>query len=196
MLVCFSHLRWDFVWQRSQHLLSRFARTMPGYRIAEPGSGHRQPGPRVAGHDGVTVVTPRPTARSRGFSPESNRAIQGLITPFSGKRVSNKKAPILWRLTPMACGIHPLWLEPASQPIVADSAWDADSRRMMALMAKTIEPRRSTISIARDRVSRADGGATATGPAGRFGWSRPHHRENRDVALPAMTAALPASVVH
>jgi UDP-galactopyranose mutase len=25
-LVCFSHLRWDFVYQRPQHLMSRFAR--------------------------------------------------------------------------------------------------------------------------------------------------------------------------
>ena len=25
-LVCFSHLRWDFVFQRPQHLLTRFAR--------------------------------------------------------------------------------------------------------------------------------------------------------------------------
>ena len=26
LLVCFSHLRWDFVWQRPQHLLSRAAK--------------------------------------------------------------------------------------------------------------------------------------------------------------------------
>ena len=26
-LICFSHLRWDFVYQRPQHLLSRAART-------------------------------------------------------------------------------------------------------------------------------------------------------------------------
>lgn len=25
-LICFSHLRWDFVWQRPQHLMSRFAK--------------------------------------------------------------------------------------------------------------------------------------------------------------------------
>ena len=27
-LICFSHLRWDFVFQRPQHLMSRFARDM------------------------------------------------------------------------------------------------------------------------------------------------------------------------
>jgi UDP-galactopyranose mutase len=27
-LICFSHLRWNFVFQRPQHLMSRFAREM------------------------------------------------------------------------------------------------------------------------------------------------------------------------
>jgi UDP-galactopyranose mutase len=35
-IVCFSHLRWDFVFQRPQHLLSRFARTRPVYVFEEP----------------------------------------------------------------------------------------------------------------------------------------------------------------
>ncbi len=35
-LVCFSHLRWDFVYQRPQHLLSRFAKQMRVFFIEEP----------------------------------------------------------------------------------------------------------------------------------------------------------------
>lgn len=35
-LVCFSHLRWNFVYQRPQHLLSRFARQFKVYFIEEP----------------------------------------------------------------------------------------------------------------------------------------------------------------
>ncbi|MBT1698367.1 glycosyltransferase [Fulvivirgaceae bacterium PWU4] len=35
-LVCFSHLRWNFVYQRPQHLLSRFARHFKVYFIEEP----------------------------------------------------------------------------------------------------------------------------------------------------------------
>ena len=35
-IVCFSHLRWNFVYQRPQHLLSRFARNEPVYYIEEP----------------------------------------------------------------------------------------------------------------------------------------------------------------
>ena len=36
ILVCFSHLRWDFVFQRPQHLLSRAAREWRVYFIEEP----------------------------------------------------------------------------------------------------------------------------------------------------------------
>src|SRR3712207_896024 len=36
LLVCFSHLRWDFVWQRPQHLLSRAAKHYRVIFIEEP----------------------------------------------------------------------------------------------------------------------------------------------------------------
>src|SRR3712207_4258869 len=36
LLVCFSHLRWDFVWQRPQHLLSRAARQYRVLMVEEP----------------------------------------------------------------------------------------------------------------------------------------------------------------
>src|SRR3954467_3625783 len=36
LLVCFSHLRWDFVWQRPQHLLSRAAKHYRVLQIEEP----------------------------------------------------------------------------------------------------------------------------------------------------------------
>jgi glycosyltransferase involved in cell wall biosynthesis len=35
-LLCFSHLRWDFVFQRPQHLLSRFAKEVYVYFLEEP----------------------------------------------------------------------------------------------------------------------------------------------------------------
>ena len=35
-LICFSHLRWDFVFQRPQHLMSRFAREMSVIYWEEP----------------------------------------------------------------------------------------------------------------------------------------------------------------
>src|SRR6476646_10282578 len=35
-LICFSHLRWNFVFQRPQHLMSRFSRTMSVIFWEEP----------------------------------------------------------------------------------------------------------------------------------------------------------------
>lgn len=35
-VVCFSHLRWDFVYQRPQHLLSRFAKQVRVFFVEEP----------------------------------------------------------------------------------------------------------------------------------------------------------------
>lgn len=35
-IVCISHLRWDFVWQRPQHILSRMAAHTPVYFVEEP----------------------------------------------------------------------------------------------------------------------------------------------------------------
>src|SRR4051794_33123314 len=43
-LVCFSHLRWDLVFQRPQHLMTRFARSMPVFFFEEPAfEGTEQP---------------------------------------------------------------------------------------------------------------------------------------------------------
>ncbi|MEP6465019.1 MAG: glycosyltransferase family 1 protein [Parafilimonas sp.] len=36
ILLCFSHLRWNFVYQRPQHLLSRFTTYYPVYYVEEP----------------------------------------------------------------------------------------------------------------------------------------------------------------
>ena len=35
-IICFSHLRWDFVYQRPQHLLSRFAKQGRVFFVEEP----------------------------------------------------------------------------------------------------------------------------------------------------------------
>lgn len=36
VLICLSHLRWDFVFQRPQHLMTRFAQVMSVFFIEEP----------------------------------------------------------------------------------------------------------------------------------------------------------------
>ena len=58
-LVCFSHLRWDFVYQRPQHLLTRCARERRVFFIEEPifGNGSMRLELREA-DAGVRVVVP------------------------------------------------------------------------------------------------------------------------------------------
>ena len=55
MLVAFSHLRWGFVWQRPQHLLTRFAREMPVLVVEEPEYHLQGADVRVRHDHGVTV---------------------------------------------------------------------------------------------------------------------------------------------
>jgi len=59
-LVCFSHLRWDFVYQRPQHLLTRCARDRRVFFIEEPiyGNGSMRLDVREA-EAGVFVVVPQ-----------------------------------------------------------------------------------------------------------------------------------------
>jgi glycosyltransferase involved in cell wall biosynthesis len=58
-LLCFSHLRWDFVYQRPQHLMTRFARESRVYYIEEPIFGAEAPRLDLSRRDdSVTVVVP------------------------------------------------------------------------------------------------------------------------------------------
>src|SRR6476620_20105 len=59
-LVCLSHLRWDFVYQRPQHLLSRAARNRRVYFVEEPIFDEGSMRLDVRDTDsGVKVVVPR-----------------------------------------------------------------------------------------------------------------------------------------
>lgn len=58
-LVCFSHLRWDFVYQRPQHLLTRCARDRRVFFVEEPIFGNGSMRLDVKERDGnVRVVVP------------------------------------------------------------------------------------------------------------------------------------------
>lgn len=97
IIVCFSHLRWGFVYQRPQHLMSRFARRMRVYFIEEPvyydGPGElifsNQPG-------NVTVVTPH---LANAASTEKNEgALQLMVENF----LQSLPGYCAWYYTPMA----------------------------------------------------------------------------------------------
>jgi len=99
-LVCFSHLRWDWVYQRPQHLLKRAAAERRVFYIEEPiwdnGSIRLEVRERDAG---VKVVTP--------YLPEGlcsqiakTAVLNGMIERFFGEQ--GIRDYVLWYYTPMA----------------------------------------------------------------------------------------------
>ncbi|HYG64717.1 MAG TPA: glycosyltransferase family 1 protein [Thermoanaerobaculia bacterium] len=98
-LVCLSHLRWDFVYQRPQHLMSRFARDRRVFFVEEP-MPHDGP-PRLEVSDrpeGVRVVVPR---LPHGLDAQAAEAAQRELLPslFAEQGIADY---ILWYYTPMA----------------------------------------------------------------------------------------------
>jgi UDP-galactopyranose mutase len=99
-LVVFSHLRWDFVFQRPQHLLTRCAQHRRVYFVEEPVFEHHIP-PRLligARSDGVHVVVPHlPIGATE---QDIDAQLTTLIEAFLRQRVSSQY--VLWYYTPMA----------------------------------------------------------------------------------------------
>jgi glycosyltransferase involved in cell wall biosynthesis len=98
-LICLSHLRWDFVYQRPQHLLSRFARTSRVFYIEEPVFGAERAHFDISAREhGLRVVVPQlPHGLSESSQHEALRElIDELITEES------ITAFVAWYYTPMA----------------------------------------------------------------------------------------------
>ena len=77
LLLCLSHLRWNFVLQRPQHLMTRFARMHPVLFWEEPLFDAGRPGWLRAGGTGVEVATPHLPAE---LSPlEAERACRAML---------------------------------------------------------------------------------------------------------------------
>lgn len=98
-LVCFSHLRWGFVFQRPNHLMSRFAATQRVFFIEEPIYDAGETRLEVAEVlPNLWVCTPHLGAELAG---DPSEAVQrGLIEALLRER--DVKRPILWFYTPMA----------------------------------------------------------------------------------------------
>jgi UDP-galactopyranose mutase len=98
LLICFSHLRWDFVFQRPQHLMSRFARSMDVLVWEEPIlDGSEAPWLDMrAGEDGLTVATPHlPHALAE---QDRERALRSLLDTTIAH---HEGSLIRWYYTPM-----------------------------------------------------------------------------------------------
>jgi glycosyltransferase involved in cell wall biosynthesis len=104
-LLCFSHLRWDFVFQRPQHLLSRCAREGRVFFIEEPIFHDPSEGPayldvRAVYDSGLHVVVPRlPGGLDHDDADRAQRILlDQLIHRY---RI---KAHVDWYYSPMALG--------------------------------------------------------------------------------------------
>jgi UDP-galactopyranose mutase len=99
-LLCLSHVRWDLVFQRPQHLMTRFARCMPVYFVEEP-SFQRDEEPSLIRYEvaeNLTVLVPHITA---GMSyGDAVRNEKKLLHEFC--REAGLTAPMLWFYTPEA----------------------------------------------------------------------------------------------
>jgi UDP-galactopyranose mutase len=101
-VVVFSHLRWDFVYQRPQHLLSRLAARQPVLFVEEPEPDPAGPArwDRSAPTPGVTVFRPRTPLAEPGFHP----AQLALVAPMMDevREAAGPRGTIAWLYTPMA----------------------------------------------------------------------------------------------
>jgi len=99
-LICFSHLRWDFVYQRPQHLLSRCARDRRVFFIEEPIFANSSMRLEVRETDsGVHVVVPQLPAGLR-----SEIAITAVMKEMTYRLFLEHAIDeyVFWYYTPMA----------------------------------------------------------------------------------------------
>ena len=100
-LVVFSHLRWDFVWQRPQHLMTRLASRRRVFFIEEPLHAEHEPHSwQIHKTDGVMVCRPRSPVGGHGFHDEQLPVLRPLLRGLF--REYGVQDPVLWFYTPMA----------------------------------------------------------------------------------------------
>src|SRR3954471_17232570 len=107
-VVCLSHLRWHFVWQRPQHLMSRCARTRRVFFFEEPVADADEPW--LATEEtpsGVRVCTPH---LPPGLDVDGIEAVQRTLLDelFVQEEIARY---LLWVYTPMAL-VHSEHLRP------------------------------------------------------------------------------------
>lgn len=100
-LVVFSHLRWGFVFQRPQHLLTRLARQFDVFFVEEPVFAEGVPRLQsVRQAEGVEVLTPFTPVAAPGFHDDQMPALKALVADFLAARLLTE--PLAWLYTPMA----------------------------------------------------------------------------------------------
>jgi len=110
LLICFSHLRWNFVFQRPQHLMSRFAGDWQVLFWEEPWYGAETSGVTVTTCEktGVTVMTPYLAAGLN--AADAAVTLRGLLDAAVADRAAARV--LRWYYTPM--------MLPFSEHVAAD----------------------------------------------------------------------------
>lgn len=105
-LVCLSHLRWDFVFQRPQHLLRRAARERRVFFVEEPkyaeGAPRLEVSDRAVGPDGARVHVAVPILPKGMSEADRDAAERALLDGMLEAR--GVAEYVLWYYTPMALG--------------------------------------------------------------------------------------------
>jgi protoporphyrinogen oxidase/glycosyltransferase involved in cell wall biosynthesis len=107
-LIVFCHLRWDFVFQRPQHLMTRLAEHYQILFVEEPvhheGQAHLK---KTAVAPNITVCQPHTPIPAPGFHDDQIPTLQTLLAGL----VAEGEQPVVWFYTPMALpllqGLHP-----------------------------------------------------------------------------------------
>jgi hypothetical protein len=115
-LIVFSHLRWEFVFQRPQHLLARLARHFHVVVVEEPmhtsGPAYLE---RTTPCKGVEVLRAHTPVEAGGFHDDQLSALQPMISGYLAENLIDDY--VVWFYTPMAL---PLLGDLAPRAIVYD----------------------------------------------------------------------------
>jgi UDP-galactopyranose mutase len=101
-IVAFSHLRWDFVYQRPQQLLSRLAANRRILFVEEPVDGGSEPDGWQLGQPARNILVARPrlsAVRSRTPDDIGSATAELLENLLRAEAIAN---PVAWVYTPMA----------------------------------------------------------------------------------------------
>jgi glycosyltransferase involved in cell wall biosynthesis len=101
-IVVFSHLRWNFVYQRPQHLISRLAAKRPVFFVEEPELDSSGPAhwDRSTPQPNVVVLRPRTPMPAQGFHPDQLAALEPLLAELAGELEGTTL--VAWLYTPLA----------------------------------------------------------------------------------------------
>ncbi|MFP5392170.1 MAG: glycosyltransferase [Gammaproteobacteria bacterium] len=107
-IIVFCHLRWDFVFQRPQHLMTRMAKHHKVIYVEEPvfseGESRLE---RYQPAANITVVKPHTPVHAAGFHDDQIPLLQPLLAELAPPGEN----PIVWFYTPMALpllqALHP-----------------------------------------------------------------------------------------